>query len=702
MADPFSIDVGLDVAGHPALKDSSVSLDVVASANLDLPGLSLAVDKARLSLTLGVAFGATGPALTPGFALFPPEGASAELDLPGFTGGGYLGHHGDEWQGALAANLGPISVSGFGILTTEKFSMLVLLAAEFTPAIQLSFGFTLVGVGGLVGINRRPDTDAIRAAASSGDLSNLLFPHDPVADAPHLLPVLSTCFPYSEGDIVVGPMMKLGWGTPTIVAATLAVLVSSDGVIIVGRLAITLPFEQAAIIRLEALVLVTIDADGLALDATLANSQIVGLPVEGDIKVRIRGGDDALFAFSAGGFHPSFPPPEGMGGMKRIGTELSPGDFLRARLGAYLAVTTNSVQFGAHAELEAGIDGFGIKGHFDFDALIIFDPFGFQVDFSAGVSIECADFEVGSIELDGHLSGTSPWRIRGSAHIDILFFSVGVDIPEITFGSPDAAAMPPARDPLAVLAHELAVPANWTATSRDVPHLAQLRPGVAEDHAAVHPMAEVAFRQSAVPLDIELQRMDGVPLPAATTLQVAAKPGAATLQMLQDQFPPSQFRTQDDKARLSSSGYAHFDAGFDVDPQGGKCGGAPQGRDDIHPEISVLAADYFIPKRICALAEDVVTGVGHTMVPKPPMEPFLTLRDPGVAVIATVDHLRDATATLADAYAGSGDSAMASAAGSVGLAARHAGVASTLIAGLAASDPMAAAGLQVARAWEVG
>src|ERR1700712_2154867 len=123
MADPFSIDVGLDVAGHPALKDSSVSLDVVASANLDLPGLSLAVDKARLSLTLGVAFGATGPALTPGFALFPPEGASAELDLPGFTGGGYLGHHGDEWQGALAANLGPISVSGFGILTTEKFSM---------------------------------------------------------------------------------------------------------------------------------------------------------------------------------------------------------------------------------------------------------------------------------------------------------------------------------------------------------------------------------------------------------------------------------------------------------------------------------------------------------------------------------------------------------------------------------------------------
>ncbi|WP_027862984.1 DUF6603 domain-containing protein [Marmoricola sp. URHB0036] len=702
MADDNSIELGLDVAGHPGLKESSISLEVVASADLDLAGLKLAVDKARLSLSLAVAFGDHGPALTPTFALKPPEGASAELDLPGFSGGGYLAKHGDEWQGAISASLGPVSVSGFGILTTDEFSILILLAAEFTPPIQLSFGFTLVGVGGLVGINRRPDTDALRAAASSGDLSNLLFPHDPVADAPHLLPVLSSCFPHSPGDLVVGPMLKLGWGTPTIVAATLAVLVSNDGVVIVGRLAITLPFEQAAIIRLEALVLVTIDADGLALDATLSNSQIVGLPVEGDIKVRIRGGDNALFAFSAGGFHPAFTPPEGMGGMKRIGTELSPGPFLRARFGAYLAVTTNSVQFGAHAELQAGIDGFGIKGHFDFDALIVFDPFGFQVDFSAGVSIECADFDIGSIELDGHLSGTSPWRIRGHAEVDILFFSVGVDIPEITFGSPDAAALPPARDPLGVLVHELGVPANWTATSREVPHVVRLRPGVAEDHAAMHPMAEVAFRQTAVPLDIDLQRMDGVPLPVATTLGVAAPEGQPELRMQQDQFPPSQFRTQDDKAKLSSAGYARFDAGFDLDPQGGTSGDAPQGRDDVHPEIAVLAEDFFIPKRVCELAAGVMTMAGHSMVPKEVHQPFVTVRDPGVTVIASVDQLRDATATLTEAYAGSGDPALVAAATGLSLAGQHAGVASELIAGLAAQDATTAAGLQVARAWEVG
>jgi hypothetical protein len=565
----------------------------------------------------------------------------------------------------------------------------------------LSFGFTLVGVGGLVGVNRRPDTEALQAAAQSGDLSNLLFPRDPVVDAPRLLPVLSTCFPYSPGDIVVGPMLKVGWGTPTLVAATVAVLVASDGVVIVGRLAITLPFEQAAIIHLEALVLATIDADGLALSATVANSNIAGIPVEGDIKLRVRAGGNALFAISAGGFHPAFTPPEGMGGMRRIGTEISPGPFLRARLGAYLAVTTDSVQFGAHAELEAGIGGFGIKGHFDFDALIIFDPFGFQVDFAAGVSVECADFEVGSLELDGHISGPSPWRIRGHAHVSILFFSVDVDIPEITFGSPDAANLPPARDQFAVLCAQLAVPANWTATSRAVPALARLRPGVERDRAAVHPMAEVAFRQTAVPLDIDLQRMDGVALPNATTLRVAAQDHDPPLQMRQDQFPPSQFRNLDDKAKLSSAGYAVFDAGFDVNPQGGHSGDAPQGRDDITPEISVLAAGFFFAKRAGQLADGVITQAGHTMVPPPPLEPFLTLHDPGQAVVASVHDLSNAMATLTAAYAASPDAAMAAAAAGVAAAGAHAGVAEQLISTLGAHDATVASTLQVARAWEV-
>jgi hypothetical protein len=109
----------------------------------------------------------------------------------------------------FAASLGVIQVGALGVLGLDEFSMLVLLAGEFTPPLQLSFGFTLVGVGGLVGLNRRVDDNQIAAAASSGDLSHLLFPRDPVAEAPRLLDALSRCFPYEDGATVIGQGTKI-------------------------------------------------------------------------------------------------------------------------------------------------------------------------------------------------------------------------------------------------------------------------------------------------------------------------------------------------------------------------------------------------------------------------------------------------------------------------------------------------------------
>ncbi len=183
-------------------------------------------------------------------------------------------------------------------------------------------------------------------------------------------------------------------------------------------------------------------------------------------------------------------------------------------------MTTNSVQFGAHVDLLAGFDGFGIHGHFSLDALFVFDPFGFMVDFTAGFSVECADFSVASVEFSGHLSGTSPWRIRGHASVSVLWWDVDVDLPEITWGDPNPPPLPPARDPAAALAHELAAPGNWAARSRDVPHLVQLRPGVAGTTVALHPLADLGFTQSAVPINLPLQRIDGVKLGTPVTLRV--------------------------------------------------------------------------------------------------------------------------------------------------------------------------------------
>jgi hypothetical protein len=708
-----TLDLGLDLSARPAGRGGQIEATLVASAALDLPGLRLSVDKATVTLSLGLTLVAgQGLRVVPELQVAPPKGAGAELSLPGFTGGGYLAKIGDEWRGVVVARLGPVSVTGFAILNTsaQHFSLLVLLAAEFTPPIQLSFGFTLIGVGGLIGLNRRADRDALGAAITSGALSRLLFPRDPVAQADQLTAALAACFPARDGAFVIGPLVKLGWGTPSLVSATIGVAVTSDGILILGRLAITLPFEQVDLIHLEATILGTIDADGLAIDASLTNSAIVGIPLDGDFKLRIRQGPDPLFAFSAGGFHPAFPVPAGMGGMRRIGTEISVGSLLRLRLEAYLAVTTNSVQFGAHAELTAGIAGFGIAGNLDFDALIIFDPFGFAIDLHARISVECADFTVASLALSGHLSGPSPWRIRGHASFSILWWDIDVDIPELVWGHSEPVTLPPARDPFVVLRTQLALPTNWTATSRSVPALVQLRPGVDRDQAAVHPLAELGFRQAAVPLATKLERMDGVSLAVPVTLTVVAiDAGGQELrsQLQSAPFIASQFLALDTTAQLASAGYTPFPAGLDVRPD----------------TVGDLAAHADVPEQYqtTVLGKDgLILHRGFLDSPylriTPPAEitgmlaertRFVEVVDPAAPVVADVASIAalGGEAVLADLAATAGaalgrDNALAAAAQALqDPATRGIAAAGAVLSVLAAGGRDA--GLQVVGAWEV-
>ncbi|MFT3903903.1 MAG: hypothetical protein QM727_12070 [Niabella sp.] len=54
----------------------------------------------------------------------------------------------------------------------------------------------------------------------------------------------------------------------------------------------------------------------------------------------------------------------------------------------YFAVTSNTVQFGARAELYFGFSACNIKGHIGFDALFQFSPFYFIVQVSASLSVK--------------------------------------------------------------------------------------------------------------------------------------------------------------------------------------------------------------------------------------------------------------------------------------------------------------------------
>ena len=88
------------------------------------------------------------------------------IDGGGFKGGGFLIRpEKGEYAGALELEFqGIITVKARRRSSTRScpdgqrgFSLLIIITAEFPP-IQLGFGFTLIGVGGLLGLNRTVDS----------------------------------------------------------------------------------------------------------------------------------------------------------------------------------------------------------------------------------------------------------------------------------------------------------------------------------------------------------------------------------------------------------------------------------------------------------------------------------------------------------------------------------------------------------------
>ena len=92
----------------------------------------------------------------------PPTGLGLSIDGGGFKGGGFLAFEPEQarYSGMLELEFqDQFTVKAIGLLDTRLpngqpgFSLLIVISAEFTP-IQLGFGFTLNGVGGLLGLNR--------------------------------------------------------------------------------------------------------------------------------------------------------------------------------------------------------------------------------------------------------------------------------------------------------------------------------------------------------------------------------------------------------------------------------------------------------------------------------------------------------------------------------------------------------------------
>ena len=110
----------------------------------------------------------------------------------------------------------------------------------------------------------------------------------------------------------------------------------------------------------------------------------------GAMALRARWGSGRARAscWRSAGFNPRFAPPADLPQLERIAIALASGNNPRLTCEAYFAITSNTVQFGARAQLYAAAYGFSVEGDVGFDVLIQIAPLHFIADFHASVQLK--------------------------------------------------------------------------------------------------------------------------------------------------------------------------------------------------------------------------------------------------------------------------------------------------------------------------
>jgi hypothetical protein len=587
----------------------SLQVSFRTSLAVSLPGapVELRVDGLGFGLPLSLDVGT--PLLPDPAALLPavPDGAGVSVDLPVVGGSGMLLKIGDDLAGALTVKIPPMTASAFGLLAPKSergpLSFLVIMGATFPPpGVQIGFGFAITGMGGVVGINRRIDRDAMMRAVSDGTAAQLLFPSDPVGAGRSAIEALPRIFPAAAGSVVAGPMFQIGWGG-RIVALSAAVLVESSRqvrITILGKLVLAVPDPEAPLIFLQATFAGFIDPaePSVLFIASLTGSHIVGVALTGDLLLLTRGGSDPTFVISAGGFHPAFRRPRGVPALRRLAMDLCPVSWISMRCESYFALTSNTLQFGLRLELSAEVAGCGLRGYFAFDALVQYSPFRFIADVSGGIALRAFGETLMGISLAFHLEGPAPYLARGRGSIDLFFFEVSFDF-ELGWGSPAPAVA--AGNVGADLRAALVAPAAWRSRASAPAGLVLTDAAQKSLSAAtiVDPYGTVTVRQEVVPLAIELLRYGGVPCQPQRWDLIGGEfgPGEAAhhTNEVRAQFAPGQFvPSKSDDEALTAAAFLPLRAGVELYPA--PAAGAESRAAGLVWEESVVARD--IPRPI--------------------------------------------------------------------------------------------------------
>ncbi len=565
--------------------DATFSLESSASINGKIGPLAASVE--RMGAIMKIGFADRGDAskglgpldLSLGFK--PPNGVGLSIDASIVKGGGYLYFDFDkgEYAGALELVIaGFLALKAIGLVTTKMpdgtpgFSLLVIITAEFGTPIQLGYGFTLNGVGGLLGLNRSMMLEELAEGVRTGAIEGVMFPKDVIANAPKIISDLKRFFPAQPNTFLIGPMAKLGWGASIItVSLGIVVEIPPGNIAILGVLACVLPDEESEILILKVKFIgaLEIDKSRLWFFASLFGSRILFITIDGEMGLLICWGSSPQFVISVGGFHPKFtPPPTPFPTPARVSLSILNESFARIRAECYFAVTSNTVQFGVAAELYFGLSVFAIDGELGLDALFQFSPFYFIVTFSASMGVKVFGVGVFSVRIRGQLEGVTPWHVEGSGSISLLFWDIDVPFSH-TWGDEASTVLPPIAV-LPILVTELERRENWLAIAPTGSTLSvSLRKIDTATDLVLHPLGALRISQRAVPLDLTIEKVGNQKVSDITkaSIKVTAT-GLAQKAVVREPFATAQFQDMDAAAKLSAPGYEPQVAGVDVSVSG--------------------------------------------------------------------------------------------------------------------------------------
>ncbi len=571
----------LTISAKPG--SDGIPLNLGADIQAALGPLQAVVENMGLSATLSLPSegGNLGPMdLALGFK--PPNGVGLSIDAGVVTGGGYLYFDFDnqEYAGVLELDIsGIVTVKAIGLITTrmpdgsQGFSLLVIITAEFGSGIQLGFGFVLIGLGGLVGLNRTMRLQPLVDGVRTGSVNHIMFPTNIIQNAPQIISDLRAIFPPQQDIFLIGPMAKLGWGSPSLITLSLGVIIEIPGnIAILGVLRVILPDEDAELLVLQVAFVgaIEFDKDRLWFFASMFESRVLFMTLEGEMGLLVAWGADANFVVSVGGFHPQFtPPPLPFPNPRRISIKILDEDNARLEVNGYFAVTSNTVQFGAHIELFFGCDAFSISGHLGFDALFQFSPFYFIIQISAGVSLTVFGLSLLSIALNLSLEGPTPWRAKGTGSITILFFTITASF-DVTWGEQQDTSLPPV-EVMPLLRAEFDKVENWKAELPDASHLlVSLRALPEGSHDLVlHPVGQLRVSQRLAPLDLTLDKLGSQKPSDASLFHLSVtSPGLVSASDASEPFAMAQFKAMDDTAKLTSPAFEPYTSGLDISGEG--------------------------------------------------------------------------------------------------------------------------------------